>query len=115
MSSCLTFLTGEVALWATLIIDQLNNAGTPFPSWNDFVAAFRARFETVDMAGDAFVALDNLYQGTKTAAEYTALFKQYVERTGLSDEDLRKRYCKHLTSYLKDWLADSERDQSTLQ
>ena len=42
------------------------------------------------MAGDAFVALDNLYQGTKMAAEYTALFKQYAKRTGLSDEDLSK-------------------------
>ena len=67
------------------------------------------------MAGDAFVALDNLYQSPKTAAEYTALFKQYAERTGLSDKDLRKRYRKHLTSYLKDRLADSEQDQSTLQ
>ena len=37
-----------------------------------------------------------------------------AERTGLSDEDLSKRYRKHLTSYLKDQLADSERDQSTL-
>ena len=36
VSSCLTFLTGEAALWATPIIDQLNNAVTPFPSWNDF-------------------------------------------------------------------------------
>lgn len=47
----------------------------PFANYPAFVTTFRIQFETVDKAGDVLTVLEQLWQGTKTVQDYTALFK----------------------------------------
>lgn len=80
----------------------------PFVDYPAFVMAFCTRFETVDEAGNTLTALEQLWQRTKTVQNYTALFKQHAGRTHLSDEDKLIRYQKHLSTFIKDWLAETD-------
>lgn len=85
----------------------------PFADYPAFVTAFRTRFETVDEARDALTALEQLWQGTKTVQDYTALFKQHAGRTQLSDDDKLIRYWKHLSTFIKDRLTETDRVYNT--
>ncbi|KAF5360092.1 hypothetical protein D9757_013635 [Collybiopsis confluens] len=69
-----------------------NNVPLTYPDWADFRAAFTARFETADPVTDAKNMLKALYQGKNSVAAYAATFKQYSERTGYSDTDLRDKF-----------------------
>ena len=46
-------------------------------------------------------------------AKYKSLFKQYADHTQLSNVDREVHYKGHLSSYIKDRLAESERAQGT--
>lgn len=85
----------------------------PFADYPVFVTAFRMWFETVDEAGDALMALEQLWQGTKTVQDYTALFKQHAGHMKLSDDDKLIRYRKHLSIFIKDRLAETDRVHNT--
>lgn len=78
-----------------------------------FVTAFHTRFETVDEASDALTVLEQLWQGTKMVQDYMALFKQYVSRIKLSDDDKLIRYRKHLSTFIKNRLARTDRVHNT--
>lgn len=80
----------------------------PFANYPAFITAFYTQFETVDEAGDTLTALEQLWQGTKTVPDYTALFKQHAGRTRLSDDDKLIRYRKHLSTFIKDRLAETD-------
>lgn len=47
----------------------------PFTDYLAFITAFHTRFKMVDEAGDVLTAIEQLWQGTKTVQDYTALFK----------------------------------------
>lgn len=80
----------------------------PFVDYSAFVTAFCTQFETVDEAEDVLTALEQLWQGTKIVQDYTALFKQHIDRTRLSDDDKLIRYRKHLSMFIKDRLAETD-------
>ena len=106
LTAC-SFLVGDAVDWATSIVEGMEKplAQRPYQTYNDFVKDFRVRFETVNEVHDALKALNELWMGKKSASEYTALFKQYAARTGLSEADQRIRYRAHLTTHIKDQLA----------
>lgn len=106
LTAC-SFLVGDAVDWATSIVEGMEKplAERPYQTYNDFVKDFRVRFETVNEVHDALKALNELWMGKKSAAEYTALFKQYAARTSLSEADQRIRYRAHLTTHIKDQLA----------
>lgn len=81
---------------------------SPYADYPAFVTTFRTQFEIVDEAGDALMALEQLWQGTKIVQDYTALFKQHTGRTWLSDDDKLIRYRKHLSTFIKDRLAKTD-------
>lgn len=85
----------------------------PFSDYPAFVTAFRTRFEMVDEAGDMLTALEQLWQGIKTVQDYTVLFKQHAGRTRLSDDDKLIRYRKHLSTFIKDRLAETDHVYNT--
>lgn len=101
ITACL-FLEGGAADWATSIIEGMEMLTPPFADYPAFITAFRTCFKTVDEAGDALMAIKQLWQGTKTVQNYTAIFKQYAGRTKLSDNDKLIRYRKHLSTFIKD-------------
>lgn len=80
-----------------------------FADYPAFATAFRTRFEMVNEAGDTLMALKQLWQDTKTMQDYTALFKQHAGRIRLSDDDKLIRYRKHLSTFIKNRLAETNR------
>ncbi|KAF5349743.1 hypothetical protein D9757_014551 [Collybiopsis confluens] len=120
VKSAISFLEGDAAIWATPIAENIsahtsnNNVPLTYPDWADFRAAFTARFETADPVTDAKNMLKALYQGKNSVAAYAATFKQYSERTGYSDTDLRDKFYDHLTDRVKDGLVHSQANTSLL-
>ncbi|KAF5358892.1 hypothetical protein D9757_014500 [Collybiopsis confluens] len=120
VKSAISFLEGDAAIWATPIAENIsahtsnNNVPLMYPDWADFRAAFTARFETADPVTDAKNMLKALYQGKNSVAAYAATFKQYSERTGYSDTDLRDKFYEHLTDRVKDGLVHSQANTSLL-
>ncbi|KAF5370421.1 hypothetical protein D9757_013144 [Collybiopsis confluens] len=120
VKSAISFLEGDAAIWATPIAENIsahtsnNNVPLMYPDWADFRAAFTARFETADPVTDAKNMLKALYQGKNSVAAYAATFKQYSERTGYSDTDLRDKFYGHLTDRVKDGLVHSQANTSLL-
>ena len=111
----LSFLQDDAALWATPYMEEFAANRTPFSGdWDQFKAAFKARFETTDEAADAKDSLRRLYQGRGTVAEYLAKFKELKDRTGYSTTDLRDRFYEHLASEIKDELVHTARAIGTL-
>ena len=95
-----------MADWATNVVEGMEKTPPAYTTYADFITDFRSRFETVDEAGDALTALNQLWMGKKTAQEYTTMFKQHGDRTTLSDADKFIRYKAHLSSYIKDRLSE---------
>ncbi|KAF5337777.1 hypothetical protein D9757_015448 [Collybiopsis confluens] len=120
VKSAISFLEGDAAIWATPIAENIsahtsnNNVPLTYPNWADFRAAFVARFETADPVTDAKRMLKALYQGKNSVASYAATFKQYSDRTGYSDVDLRDKFYDHLTDRVKDSLVHSNANTSSL-
>ncbi|KAF5381146.1 hypothetical protein D9757_009454 [Collybiopsis confluens] len=120
VKSAISFLEGDAAIWATPIAENIsahtsnNNVPLTYPDWADFRAAFTAHFETADPVTDAKNMLKALYQGKNSVAAYAATFKQYSERTGYSDTDLRDKFYEHLTDRVKDGLVHSQANTSLL-
>lgn len=114
LTAC-SFLTGEAADWATGVVEGMAGTTPPYNSYDEFVKAFRTRFETVNEKQDALAALNRLWMGTGTAADYTAQFKQHVGRLNLSEEDKRLRYRSHLSDYVKDELSKTNLPHGTYE
>lgn len=112
--TALSFLTDEAAVWATPHIEAMVQDKEAFATWQDFVAAFRLRFETQDETADAKKALKELYQNKLSVPEYAARFREVMAWTGYSDGDLRDRFYEHLNSEIKDLLPTTERSTKSL-
>lgn len=103
-----SFLKGDAVDWVTSIVEEIETLTPPFADYPAFVTAFCTQFETVDEAGDALTALEQLWQGIKTVQDYTALFKQHAGHMKLSDDDKLIQYRKHLSTFIKDRLAKTD-------
>lgn len=108
-----SFLEGDAADWVTSIVEGMETLTPPFANYPAFITAFHTRFETVDEAGDTLTALEQLWQGTKTVQDYTALFKQHTGHTKLSNDDKLIQYQKHLSTFIKDRLAETDQVYNT--
>lgn len=108
-----SFLEGDTTDWVTSIIKGMETLMPPFTDYLAFVTAFRMWFETVDEAGNMLTALKQLWQGTKTVQNYTVLFKQHAGRIRLSDDDKLIRYWKHLSTFIKNRLAETDQVHNT--
>lgn len=108
-----SFLEGDAGDWATSIIEEMETLTPPFADYSAFITAFRTHFETVDKAGDALTAIEQLWHGTKTVQDYMTLFKQHTGRTKLGNDDKLIRYRKHLFTFIKDRLAEMDRVYNT--
>ncbi|KIP02040.1 hypothetical protein PHLGIDRAFT_122815 [Phlebiopsis gigantea 11061_1 CR5-6] len=105
VSTVCTFFTDDTAIWATQVLEALSTCQTLFLCWRNFTEAFRKQFETIDEAGDALTAIEELWQGKKP----------HAGRTNLSDEDKQICFKKHLSTYIKDRLSETDRKVSTLK
>ncbi|KAF5380655.1 hypothetical protein D9757_007000 [Collybiopsis confluens] len=96
--AALGFLTDKAADWATPYLTEFNNGRVPFNRhWQEFVAAFKLRFEPVDPEMEARAAIETIHQGKgQSAAEYSQHFKDVGGRTGLSDADLLGQFQRSL-------------------
>ena len=106
--TALSFLQDEAALWATPYIRKMVKDEIAFPTWNDFGAAFKLRFETQDESANAKEALRKLYQSKLLVPEYVARFHEVMACTGYSNSDLRDRFYEHLSAEIKDLLPTME-------
>ena len=114
--SALSNTTGDAAKWASISVAMRNEGGRPFSlQWDQFVAAFRERFELFNTSENAAHELDRLRQGGKTVRQYNTAFLQLMARTKFSDYDLKLRYWKGLGKVAKDGLINTGHDIDTLQ
>ena len=90
----LGFFSGTAGDWATPYLDSFNRGTNPFNgAWNSFVDAFKLRFESIDPGMEAREAIKGLKQSKgQSVAEYSQVFKDIGDRSGLSDIDLRERF-----------------------
>ncbi|EED82127.1 predicted protein [Postia placenta Mad-698-R] len=106
----LSLLDGDARAWATPIFSQLasvqmgiQGATTPFVDEKAFLQAFKARFGNLDDAAAAQVELaklcsDKTMREKRTAAEFSALFKGPVDRSGYGNLELRDKYLSGIPS-----------------
>lgn len=95
------------------IVEGMKTLTPPFADYPAFVTAFHMRLETVDKVGDVLTALEQLWQGTKTVQDYMVLFKQHAGRIRLSNDNKLICYQKHLSTFIKDRLAETDRVHNT--
>jgi hypothetical protein len=114
IASAMLFLTGDATTWALPYQESMTKGSDPFPTWQDFVNAFEARLIGRTQEADARRAMAQLTQGTGTVAEYQAWFDNLATLTRYSDVDLWEQYCEGLSKEVKDVLAISDQDISTL-
>jgi hypothetical protein len=101
----LSYLRGGTAgPWADQIIrQQEGQTGTGvFPDWNAFREEFEKTFGDPNPAGTARYKMDQLRQGTHTADEYVASFRELVPKTGFNDEAHVEKFQKGLNPTLVD-------------
>ena len=61
--------------------------------WNNFVDAFKLRFESIDPGMEAREAIKGLKQSKgQSVVEYSQVFKDIEKCLGLSDIDLQERF-----------------------
>ena len=94
IKAALGFFSRTAGDWATPYLDSFNRGTNPFGgAWNNFVEAFKLRFESIDPRMEAREAIKGLKQNKgQSVAEYSQVFKDTGERLGLSDIDLRERF-----------------------
>lgn len=92
---------GTAGPWAELKVQDLTPA-TASPTWDAFVVEFKAVFGDSDPAGTARHKMDQLRQGSLSADEYVAAFRELKKDTGYNDTALIDRFEKGLNSSLVD-------------
>ena len=72
------------------------------PSWESFHAEFMHTFSDPDPKGTARHKLSKLKQGTNSADEYVASFKELMDETGYNDDALEEMFERGLSKSLVD-------------
>ena len=98
IKAALGYLTKKAANWAVPYLSEFNMGGVPFNGkWDEFVEAFKLRFESLDPGLEARDAIMTLKQEKgQRVAEFSQIFKDVGGRTGLSDMDLLNRFNANL-------------------
>src|ERR1700710_2460569 len=70
-------------------------------TWNEFIPAFLGYFQITTGQKEAQFALEELTQGTASAAEFVTLFRGYAIRTGYGDVELLNKFRQKINKGLK--------------
>ncbi|XP_072134918.1 uncharacterized protein [Mobula birostris] len=98
-------LRGSVLAWATAVWD---NQPEIYSSFATFVAELRKIFDHPVRGKDTAKGLLNLYQGSRSVAEYSVEFWTLAANSGWNDEALRGVYRNGLSDMVKDELAATD-------
>jgi len=98
MTFALSYMKGGTAgQWAKRKVKQLQKEGQ---NWDEFLADFQASFSDPDPAGTARHKIDLLRQGSNSADEYVASFRELMDDTGFNDAALVDKFEKGLDGHL---------------
>lgn len=101
--AALSYMKGGTAgPWAKLKIKEFTHAGEVTSTWDEFLEEFQEAFGDPDPASTARHKMDQLKQGSHTAEEYVASFRELKEDTGYNDAALVEKFEKGLNSSLVD-------------
>jgi len=90
---------GTAGKWSSRKMKQLQKEDQ---TWKQFLADFKSTFSDPDPAGTARHKLDLLKQGTNSADEYVASFKELMDDTGYNDAALIEKFERGLSKALVD-------------
>jgi hypothetical protein len=90
---------GTAGQWAKRKVKLLHKEGQ---TWTQFLSDFKASFSDPDPAGTARTKMDLLKQGSTSADEYVASFKELMDDTGYNDAALVEKFERGLTKFLVD-------------
>ena len=105
------FQEGSALRFAQLRLNEIQETET----WEDFKAEVIDVFGGADLAEDARVALEALYQGKKLVEDYNIEFNSHASRAEYNDNALVMRYKKGLNSNILRALSHAEVIPKTLQ
>jgi hypothetical protein len=91
---------GTAGPWADNRTQAYAIPGTPIPTYEQFLQEFEDTFSDPDTPGTARHKMDLLTQGSKTADEYVALFRELQLDTGYNDVALCDKFEKGLNQEL---------------
>ena len=92
IASALSFMQGPAGTWARPHIEGIAIGQYPFQSdWDQFVEAFKAKFEPVDATAEAKSKILGMRQAGRNFSSYLAEFEMWSPRTGWSHRDLYDR------------------------
>ena len=111
---------GTAGTWAKRKVLQLSKQGQ---TWDEFLSDLQATFSDPDPVGTARHKIDLLKQGTNSAEEYAASFRELMDDTGFNDAALVDKFEKGLNPSLwtrirnlsvvphtlEEWVAESIR------
>lgn len=93
---------GTAGQWAKLKVLEYGRQGEVSTTWNQFLVDFKQTFGDPNPASTARHKLGQLKQGSHTADEYVASFREFKDDTGYNDAALIERFEQGLNSALVD-------------
>lgn len=98
MTFALSYMKGGTAgQWAKRKVKQLQKEGQ---TWDEFLSDFQASFSDPDPAGTARHKIDLLRQGSNSADEFVASFRELMDDTGFNDAALVDKFERGLNEHL---------------
>lgn len=75
ITSALSFIDGDAAIWARPYIEKLAEEQHVFnSSWPDFIAAYKTKFEPINEQSEAQLQLSKIKQGKRKYSKYLSEF-----------------------------------------
>lgn len=93
---------GTAGPWAKRKVKEFVTSPSAIQTWEEFAEEFFSVFGDPDLAGTAREKMEHLKQGSQTAEEYVAKFREIKDDTGYNDAALVDRFEKGLNSALVD-------------
>jgi hypothetical protein len=99
ITSALSFMTKDAAVWARPYLEQLADHKPVFDNgkWDSFLKAFKQKFEPISASMEAKNKLYNLRQGKRLFASLESEFNTWAPRTDWSEPELMDRLKATLT------------------
>jgi hypothetical protein len=82
VSSALSFMAEDAAVWARLYIESLTEGKTPFADWDAFLVAFKLKFKPVSPEANMKNKIIEIKQSKCTFGELVANFEIWASCTG---------------------------------
>jgi len=107
---------GTAGPWAAEVVRQFHDSADKplYKDWESFMTDLKAVFGDPDPAGTARFKMDQLKQGTHSAEEYVASFKELISKTKYNDAAHVEKFERGLNSTLVDKIYNLPEMHSTL-